>query len=152
MMRQMIVVACLAVLASGCVPAATMPTITETPSAAAGLTPMVSTSLPGGATPVPTQTLAAPADIILSLDNPHAALRVGQTAALRLDEGYRWMLTVGDERVLKALEGGQDNWHRFEALSNGSTTLTVQGDPLCLTAKPPCMAPSRLVEFEILVD
>jgi len=151
-MRQLIFVVSLAVLMSGCVPPAAIPALTETPSAAAGLTPIISTSLPGGATVVPTATLASPADVILTLENPHAALRVGQTAALRLDEGYRWTVTVADAQVLKVLEDGQGGWHFFKGAGNGSTTLMVQGDPLCLTAKPPCMAPSRLVEFEILVD
>lgn len=151
-MRKLILLAGLAALLGGCVPAAAEPAPAVTPSATAAFIPSVSTNLPGGDTIVLTATLAAPADVILNLDNPHAALRVGQTAALRLDEGHRWTITSADEKVLKVLEGSQDGWHLFKGAGNGSTTLTVQGDPLCLTAKPPCMAPSRLVEFEILVD
>jgi hypothetical protein len=151
-MKHLIFLAVLAVLMGGCVPVAAEPAPAVTPSATVEFKPSVSTSLAGGATVVPTETLAAPADVILTLENPHAVLRVGQTAALRLDEGYRWTITLADEKVLKALEGGQGGWHLFVGAGNGSTTLTVQGDPLCRTAKPPCMAPSRLVEFEILVD
>jgi len=151
-MRQLILLAGLAVLLSGCAAAVGEPAPAATPTPAVGSVPSVSTSLPGGDTIVPTATLAVLADVILTLENPHAALRVGQTAALRLDEGHRWTITSADEKVLKVLEGSQDGWHLFKGAGNGSTTLTVQGDPLCLTAKPPCMAPSRLVEFEILVD
>ena len=150
-MRKMMLACILILLLAGCEPmAATQPGIA--PSATAPLVPQVSTSLPGGETSEPTEGLAKPADVILSLENLQAALRVGETAALRLDEGYLWTITIDDERVLTELEYDEDGWRLFAGVGNGATTLRVQGDPLCLTAKPPCMAPSRLVEFQILVD
>ena len=150
-MRKMMLACILILLLAGCAPtAATQPGMA--PSATAGLVPQVSTSLPGGETPEPTEGLAKPADVVLALETGQARMRVGEIAALRLDEGYHWTLMVADERVFAQLDYEQDGWRRFAALAAGTTTLRVQGDPLCLTAKPPCMAPSRLVEIEIIVE
>ncbi len=150
-MRKMMLACILSVLLAGCAPVtATQPGIV--PSEPAGLVPQVSTSLPGGATPEPTEGLARPADAVLALETGQARLKAGEIAALRLDEGYQWTLTVADEHVFVQLDYEQDGWRRFAALAAGTTTLRVQGDPLCLTARPPCMAPSRLVEIEIIVE
>ena len=150
-MQKLLLSCLLTLMLVGCAPLASTQPGGE-PSATAGLVPQVSTSLPGGETPEPTEGLAKPVDVVLKLEPGTATMRVGDLVGLRLDEGYVWTLTVADERVFAQLEYELDGWRRFAALAAGSTTLTVQGDPLCLTAKPPCMAPSRLVEIEIIVE
>ena len=150
-MRKIMLTCILMLLLAGCAPAAdVLPTVQ--PTATAALAPRVSTGLPGGETPEPIEGLAKPVDVVLKLEPGTATMRVGDLVGLRLDEGYVWTLTVADERVFAQLEYELDGWRRFAALAAGSTTLTVQGDPLCLTARPPCMAPSRLVEIEIIVE
>ena len=114
--------------------------------------PTVGTSVPGGpvegpplsqiGTPTPHPTLMPGADgvvVVKSADRPSAAvMSVGNTLRLELEEFYDWQVGVSDPTILAPQPA---RWV-YLAASPGTTTVELQGDPKCLSATPPCGAPS----------
>jgi hypothetical protein len=145
-------------LLSGCTypsPAAAPPTLGIV--SATGAAPS-SITLPA----LPQLTPAGP--LVVSGDAPQVTLtdsgrpvmmHVGDRFLLNLGEGYDWSVEAADpavvSRVISVLtvEGSQG---LFEAHKTGRTTLTAAGDPPCRKANPPCGAPSRLFQVEVIVQ
>jgi len=104
-------------------------------------------------TPTPTET--APESIItLAEDGRTITLQAGERFLLKLGEGYDWNITIDDQTVLSrvvnelVVRGAQGI---YVAHKPGRAALTAIGDPVCRSAKPPCMAPSRLFRLDVVV-
>jgi len=82
-------------------------------------------------------------------------LRVGERFLLLLQrQSYEFSTTVLDTTILTKvfdvdIPGSQGV---FEALRSGSTSLMAEGQPPCYKATPPCLAPTFLIKFSIVVD
>jgi photosystem II stability/assembly factor-like uncharacterized protein len=94
-------------------------------------------------------------DVTLADDGQTITLRVGQRFLLDLGAEYDWTVTVEDQAVVSrvvnvlTIRGSQGLYEAHEA---GNTTLTATGDPVCRQAQPPCAAPSRAFQIEIVVE
>ena len=75
-------------------------------------------------------------------------LKQGDQFSLDLTEGYAWTVSVADENIVGAAQGGQGT---YEARQPGSTQLLVSGDPACLRSRVGCLMPSRVFQITILV-
>ena len=103
---------------------------------------------------MPTRT--APSGRIITLDDngKTITLQVNETFLLKLGEEYDWNITIDDQTVLSrkvnvlVVRGAQGV---YEAHKPGRATLTAVGDPPCRRAKPPCAAPSRLFNLNVVV-
>jgi hypothetical protein len=82
-------------------------------------------------------------------------LRVGDRFLLFLERGSdEFSVAFIDPTILKRvtdidIPGSQGV---FEALRPGSTTLAVEGALACYKATPPCLAPTFLIRFSIVVE
>jgi hypothetical protein len=83
-------------------------------------------------------------------------LKVGERFLLVLKkDDLEWETTVLDPTVLKkitdaeVIAGAQGI---FEAQRAGQTKLSALGNPLCIKLRPPCLAPSLLFEFSVVVQ
>jgi carboxyl-terminal processing protease len=93
----------------------------------------------------------------VTLDNDGGTidLKVGEQFLLKLGEDYNWTITVADPSVVSrvvnitVVRGAQGV---YEAHQPGSTRLTATGDPVCRRSQPPCAAPSRLFQMQIIVE
>lgn len=75
-------------------------------------------------------------------------LDIGDRLVLRLNSAYTWgNASSSNPVVLGAVTGSMMT---FEAKSTGTSEVTVQGNPACLTATPACALPSVL--FKVLVQ
>jgi hypothetical protein len=93
----------------------------------------------------------------VTLDNNGGTidLKVGEQFLLKLGEDYNWAVTIADPTVVSrvvnitVVRGAQGV---YEAHQPGSTQLTATGDPVCRQSQPPCTAPSRLFQIQIIVQ
>ena len=82
-------------------------------------------------------------------------LKIGQRFLLNLGSEYDWTVEVADQSIVSrvvnvtVIRGAQG---LYEAKRPGQTTLTAVGDPPCRKAQPPCGAPSRMFQVQILVQ
>ena len=137
-----------------------------TPGAQPAVTAMVGTAVAGGTAVVvpptggagtPTPFPTAPGTVrTVTLDDSGKTvdLRVGQRFLLALGPGWDWSVAVSDPSVVSrvvnitVLQGAQGV---YEAKRPGRTALSAVGDLPCRKSQPPCLAPSRVFEVEILV-
>ena len=109
----------------------------------------------GGSSPSDTPTAANSKTVTLADDGQTITLSVGETFLLKLGEDYNWTVTVADQTIvsrvknISVVRGAQGV---YEALLAGKTSLTANGDPVCLQANPPCKLPSRQFTLEIVVQ
>ncbi len=93
--------------------------------------------------------------VTLADDGRTITLHVGDSFLLKLEEGYTWTPSVGDESIISrdrgitVVQGAQGV---YEALKVGETILVADGDPTCRQSKPPCMRPSRRFQIQIVVE
>lgn len=80
-----------------------------------------------------------------------ATLVVGQRLEIALEGAYDWTASVDNQRSLQPLFGGVGATRLYEAIAPGTTKITLDGDPVCRKAKPPCGAPSRSIEITVVV-
>lgn len=81
-------------------------------------------------------------------------LATGESFTLALGGGYDWQIEIADQAVVSRDPNAPpppDSQGIFVARKAGQTTLTATGNPLCYTATPPCLAPSRQVRVQIVV-
>ena len=109
----------------------------------------------GGSSPSDTPTAAGSKTVTLADDGQTITLSVGESFLLKLGEDYNWTVTVADQTIvsrvknISVVRGAQGV---YEALLAGKTSLTANGDPVCLQANPPCKLPSRQFTLEIVVQ
>ena len=111
-----------------------------TPTAVASLTPVIAPGITR--------------EVTTAEDRQTISLKVGERFLLRLSDGYDWTVEVANESIVSrvvnvtVVEGTQG---LYEARRPGQTTLRATGDPACRKVRPPCGAPSRLFEVQIVV-
>jgi len=82
-------------------------------------------------------------------------MHVGDTFLLNLGEGWDWTINVSNPAVVSrvvnilVIRGAQGV---YKANRPGTATLTAVGDPPCRKSTPPCMAPSRAFQVQIVVQ
>ncbi len=83
-------------------------------------------------------------------------IKTGDRFLLNLGmENYTWDINIDNQEVLRrvpnitVIKGAQGV---YEALKTGQASLTASGDPLCRSAKPPCMIPSIIFRVTITVQ
>ena len=82
-------------------------------------------------------------------------LKVGDRFLLSLgNAGYQFTPAVLDPSILKKvtdvdIPGSQGV---FEALRSGTTKLIAEGELPCHKTIPPCLAPTWLIEFSVIVE
>ena len=90
----------------------------------------------------------------LADDRTTVELALGERFLLNLGADFDWTVTIADPAVVdrvrnvSVIAGAQG---LYEARAAGRTTLTATGDPLCRRSTPPCAAPSRLFQVDIVV-
>ncbi len=137
--------------ATGALP--TTPPTAPTPSP----TLLPSATVPSQAptlTPAPSgPTRPARLTFTLADDGKTITLQVGDRFLLDLGAQYSWQVTIADPSILNRVPntGGKDNQGLYEAIKQGSTTLTATGTPLCYNAVPRCLMPSRLFALHVNV-
>ena len=117
------------------------------------ITPTVVTSAP---TPTATGTRgSAPAtwSVTLADDRSTITLAVGERFLLILGADFDWTIAIADPAILarvpiSVIRGAQGV---YEALASGRTTLSAIGDPTCRKSTPPCAAPSRSFQVDVVV-
>ena len=108
----------------------------------------------GNGMPTPTQTLDFQT-ITMDDAGQTIVLHVGDRFLLDLGAGYDWTITIDNPAVISrvaditVVQGAQGV---YEALSPGDAALTATGDPLCRQTQPPCGAPSRSFQIQIVVQ
>ena len=102
--------------------------------------------------PVTTGVLAT----ITDADNERTIqLAVGGTFQFKLDPGINWTITIDDQRVLAPVPNAKldaDVQGIYQALRAGRTELWADGEPACRRVSPPCMMPSILFHFTVVVQ
>jgi len=92
--------------------------------------------------------------VTLVQNNQEIHLKNGQSFLLKLGNNYNWNIDLSDQTVVSrvinmmVINGAQGI---YEAHNLGTTTLTAQGDPLCLSSTPRCAIPSILFRVNIIV-
>ncbi len=82
-------------------------------------------------------------------------LHVGERFLLKLGSNYNWIVSIADPTIVSrvpnvlVVQGAQG---LYEAKRPGRTTLTAVGDLPCRQAQPPCEAPSRLFQVQLIVQ
>ena len=82
-------------------------------------------------------------------------MAVGQSFLLKLGLNYDWNISVSDQNVISRLKniavivGAQG---MYNALANGTTILSAEGDPQCRNTTPPCASPSIMFSATIIVN
>ena len=92
-----------------------------------------------------------------ALNGETIQMRSGEQISLELEAGYNWQVGLSDKSLLLTLSeevaGKGGSYHGlFEAAKPGLVELRAQGDPLCLTASPPCGLPSILFQLSIQIE
>jgi hypothetical protein len=149
-------------------PAAAGYTPPPSPTPAAGVIgPIVGTSVPGG--PVEGPPLVGPGStppapppgsggvmtpgpdgvvVVTEADTGRGIeMHTGDTIQLKIaPSSYAWEFRVADPTILVP-----DLGNRYRALATGQTTLTGIGTLPCHHVTPPCEAPTRGIELQVLV-
>jgi plastocyanin len=92
--------------------------------------------------------------VTLAQNNQEIHLKNGQSFLLKLGNNYNWNVNISNQTVVSrvinmmVINGAQGI---YEAHNPGTTTLTAQGDPLCLSSTPRCAIPSILFRVDIIV-
>ena len=92
--------------------------------------------------------------VTLDNDGETLNLKVGEQFLLKLGEDYNWDVTIADQNIvgrvvgITVVRGAQGV---YEAHQAGTTQLTATGDPVCRQSQPPCEAPSREFQIQIIV-
>ena len=92
--------------------------------------------------------------VTLAQNNQEIHLKNGERFLLKLGNNYNWNINITDQDVVSrvinimVINGAQGI---YEAHNTGITTLTAQGDPLCLNSIPRCAMPSVLFRVNITV-
>jgi plastocyanin len=92
--------------------------------------------------------------VTLAQNNQEIYLKNGERFLLKLGNNYDWNIDIPDQTVVSrvinimVINGAQGI---YEAHNTGTTTLTAQGDPLCLNSIPRCAMPSVLFKVNITV-
>ena len=92
--------------------------------------------------------------VTLAQNNQEIHLKKGERFLLKLGNNYNWNIDIADQTVVSriinimVINGAQGI---YESHNIGATTLTAQGDPLCLNSIPRCAMPSILFRVNIIV-
>jgi len=92
--------------------------------------------------------------VTLAQNNQEIHLKNGERFLLKLGNNYNWNIDITDQTIVSrvinimVINGAQGI---YEAHNTGTTTLTAQGDPLCLNSIPRCAMPSVLFRVNITV-
>lgn len=122
-------------------------------AACGGAPPSVTPQSAGSPSATPEPVISQ--TVTLADDGRTITLHVGDSFLLKLEEGYTWTPSVGDESIISrdrgitVVQGAQGV---YEALKVGETILVADGDPTCRQSKPPCMRPSRRFQIQIVVE
>ena len=73
-------------------------------------------------------------------------LNIGDEIRINLDYAYGWTITSDFNPAI--LIGAGAGYH---AIASGTTTLTMNGDPVCYSSTPPCLMPSILYTITVTV-
>ena len=148
-------------------PSPQLPSPQSTPTPAQDATSIVSqvivepatvgTSLPLStlAAASPTPSSGTPGVVTFGDQGRTIPLHVGQTFVLQLDQLHTWDIQIADQRVLGQVSDrheGPGAQGVYQALAPGQTTLEAQGEPICRTARPPCMLPTIVFSVTIVVQ
>lgn len=100
-------------------------------------------------TPIPIMTLPRPVtyEVTLADNGKTFYMKIGDELRIYLDDGYIWSLaSISDPHVLAGTQAG------YFAFSNGTSTLTMIGNPECLNLSPPCGMPSIMFTITAIVQ
>lgn len=92
--------------------------------------------------------------VTLAQNNQEIHLKKGERFLLKLGNNYNWNIDIADQTVVSriinimVINGAQGI---YESHNIGTTTLTAQGDPFCLSSIPRCAMPSILFRVNITV-
>ncbi|HSB56378.1 MAG TPA: hypothetical protein VLD38_01020 [Nitrosopumilaceae archaeon] len=92
--------------------------------------------------------------ITLEDDGKTVTLKKGESFLLKLGEDFNWSIDIDNQTVVSrvmnimVVRGAQGV---YEAHNSGQATLTGVGDPLCLTADPPCKIHSIQFKLNVVV-
>ncbi len=92
--------------------------------------------------------------VTLAQNNQEIHLDNGKSFLLKLGNNYNWNIEISNQTVVSrvinimVINGAQGI---YQAHNPGHATLTVQGDPLCLSSTPRCAVPSILFRLDISV-
>ncbi len=78
-------------------------------------------------------------------------LLVGDMLHVDLGTEYQWKVTVAKQGILEPVPTLVAMPALFRAMAPGETTISAVGDLPCHRAQPPCLAPSRSFEVQIVV-
>ncbi len=150
MKRSVILVAAIAILVNAaCSPALNPPIPTQPAAATPLLVPAVSTNPPPNH---PSTDRATPAR---GNDDRTLTVHMGENFSLDLDAGYLWNFTIDNPAIVtRTVDSatGKPTLDQFNARQSGTATITASGDLPCRQSKPPCMAPTRMIQTKIIVQ
>lgn len=92
--------------------------------------------------------------ITLEDDSKTITLKKGEIFLLKLGEDFNWNIDIDNQTVISrvmnimVVRGAQGV---YEAHNSGQATLSGVGDPLCLTADPPCKIHSIQFKLNVVV-
>lgn len=92
--------------------------------------------------------------VTLAQNNQEIFLKNGERFLLKLGNNYNWNIDINNQTIVSrvinimVINGAQGI---YEAHNTGTTTLTAQGDPFCLSSIPRCAMPSILFRVNITV-
>jgi len=92
--------------------------------------------------------------VTLEQNNQEIFLKKGERFLLKLGNNYNWNIDITNQDIVSrvinimVINGAQGI---YEAHNAGTTTLTAQGDPFCLSSIPRCAMPSLLFRANIVV-
>lgn len=92
--------------------------------------------------------------VTLEQNNQEISLKKGERFLLKLGNNYNWNIDIANQDIVSrvinimVINGAQGI---YEAHNTGTTTLTAQGDPFCLSSVPRCAMPSLLFRVNIIV-
>ena len=93
--------------------------------------------------------------VTLEDDGKTITLKKGESFLLKLGENFNWSIDIDNQTVVSrvmniaVIRGAQGV---YEAHNSGQATFTGVGDPLCLTADPPCKIHSILFTLNVIVQ
>ena len=86
-------------------------------------------------------------DAVMADNGRTFVMNIGDKLRINLDYGYGWS-TVSDFNPAM-LVGAADGYF---AIARGTTTLSMNGDPVCYSSTPPCLMPSILYTITVIVQ
>lgn len=99
-------------------------------------------------------SLAGPRIVMLTDNGQTIAMTTGGSFSLVLGSGYDWQIAIADQTIVSRDPNAippAESQGIYVAQRTGQTTLTATGNPLCYTATPRCLAPTRLFRVQIVV-